>query len=382
VDFCKNSNEYITLYIDDKLDETTKSEFQKHVAECNQCADRLKEVSIISELCRESDEIKLPAEFSSSLHERLRSVSLKEKEKSRRLFIYNKRWIAGLSTAAVLVVTLLAYNLLPEMGGTKDSASMALNSGIQESVTAGSDSSSSSQAAQSDKSQLYQSESGIPQPAGGSAGSSNTGNSDTADKFEDRVPSGNKAKGKAAEKPFTAKTAPSTDKNEGNGNDSVYSMKMAQSTDSLQYFSNTAEMSLTNADDSSQNHEIEELAKLMKELGGQEVEINPDMAVLTSSGYVDYSISLDYFGRIQKDAAEKYNLQIKEKTPVKQEDITEEYNELTRQIDELNKKIDEAAKKSEDTSSMEEERDNLSQKMSEIAKNSGMITVRIYFTDK
>lgn len=383
MDFCKNRNEFISLYIDKMLDDSTKIEFEKHVAICAECANRLKEESMLTELCRESEEIELPAEFSTSLHEKLKGIKLKENENSRRPFIYNKKWIAGLSTAAVLLVSLMAYNLLPDMRGTKDSASMAMDSRVQESVTASSDSSSSPRSPQTDDPQLYQKENGTSGSAGASTESSGAGNSGAVQKFANATPSGGKAKGKYAENPVIGNAAPASDKNEeGNGKDSVYSLKMAQLSDFQQYFSNSAEMDLANTGDDSQNSEIEEFAKLMKELGGRELESDQDTAELTGPVYVEYIISLDAFERIQKEAMDKYNLQINEKTPVKQQEITDEYNELNRQKNELDKKIDEAAKKSEDTSSMEEERDNLSQKMSEIVKNSGMITVRIYFVDK
>ncbi len=376
MDFCKESDYYISLYIDEMMDDTTKREFEKHINECSKCSQKVKEAFAFAELCKESGDIMLPQNFSSSLHDRLVKVAENEKENKGRLFIYNKKLIAGLSTAAVLVISLLAYSLIPDTGLNRQAASNS--TGIIASDPVKDSANNSSNSTQESVQQFNVQEDNIneSQPSSDKLAADNSvisaKNYPTKRGFEE------KDKNKAV-----LKSSQSTKKTDGElreKTESVYKTKIAEDTASQQYFSNTAEMTLNTA---TQDKENEALKSLMSEVGG--IELASDhttLDIMVQKNYVDYVIPSDSYTRIQQLANEKYNLDISIKLPVTKENITEQYNELEKQRDVIIEKINDLEIKGDDASTLEKERDNLSQKMDEIVKNNGMITIRIFFADK
>ena len=124
MNYCKQIDKYISLYLDELLDDKVKTEFLKHIYECNQCSSKLNEASYVADVCRENQDIQLPDNFSASLHERLLEAGGDKGENKIWTFVHNKRFIASLSTAAVLIVSLLAYNSFPHRGSL-DTTSMA-----------------------------------------------------------------------------------------------------------------------------------------------------------------------------------------------------------------------------------------------------------------
>ncbi len=378
MDFCKESDYYISLYIDEMMDDTTKREFEKHINECSKCSQKVKEALAFAELCKESDDIMLPQNFSSSLHDRLVKVAENEKENKGRLFIYNKKLIAGLSTAAVLVISLLAYSLIPDTGLNRQAASNSTGIIASDPVKDSANNSSNSTQESVQQFNVQEDNNNESQPSSDKLAADNSvisaKNYPTKRGFEE------KDKNKAV-----LKSSQSTKKTDGElreKTESVYKTKIAEDTASQQYFSNTAEMTLNTATQDKEN-ENEALKSLMSEVGGIELASDDTtLDIMVQKNYVDYVIPVDSYTRIQQLANEKYNLDISIKLPVTKENITEQYNELEKQRDVIIQKINDLEIKGDDASTLEKERDNLSQKMDEIVKNNGMITIRIFFADK
>lgn len=381
MDFCKESDYYVSLYIDDMLEEAIKAEFENHLNECGKCSQKVKEALTLAELCRESDDIMLPQNFSSSLHDRLVEVAEKQKENKGKLFIYNKKLIAGLSTAAVLVLSLLAYSLLPHtnLNRKNDSISSGTTAftSTEDSVK---DAAKNSAAASKEEAvqnpNALESNSNESQPSSDKPAASK-GSGALKDYPKKRVFE-EKGENKVVSK--SSQSIQEADEKLKDSKESIFRTKTAAAP--MEYYSNTAEVVL-NTDTKDKENKDEALKGLILELGGKElIADDKTIAFMANSSYSDYVIPLESFTKIQQLANDKYNLDISIKIPVTKENITEKYKELEKQRNELSQKISDMEVKGNDTVTLEKERDDLSQKMDEIVKNSGMITVRISFADK
>ncbi len=378
MDFCKESDYYVSLYIDDMLEEAIKADFEKHLNECSKCSHKVKEALAFAELCRESGDMMLPQNFSSSLHNRLVEVSEDQKVNKGKLFIYNKKLIAGLSTAAVLIICFVAYNLLPHTDLNRQAAGISTGITASNSAQASTGDSASSTQEPVQNFSTQKSNNNASQPSSDKLTAENS-RSTVKDYPKKRVTE-EQGENKAVLK--SSKSTKKMDTESEEETESVYKTKIAEDTVSMQYFSNTAEMTL-NSETQDKENEDEALKGLMSELGGKELTVDDDTVfIMAQNNYVDYVIPLDSFTKIQQLANDKYNLDISIKLPVTKENITEQYNELEKQRDELTQKINNMEIKGENTLTLEKERNDLSQKMDEIVKNSGMITVRIFFADK
>ncbi len=379
MDFCKESDYYISLYMDDMMDETTKREFEKHINECSKCSQKVKEALALAELCKESDDIMLPQNFSSSLHDRLVKVAENEKENKGRLFIYNKKLIAGLSTAAVLVISLLAYSLIPDTDLNRQSAD--ISAGITAS-SSGEDIEKDSAISTRESVQNFALEDNSNENQPISDKLTVDDNRKIENNYSEKRVFEEKSKHKEVIK--SNQSTKKIDVESKENTESVFKTNISENETAytLQYFSNTAEMTLS-LDTQDKENKNEGLKGLMSELGGKELTAD-DKAIfmMEQNNYVDYVIPLDSFTKIQQLANDKYNLEISIKLPVTQENITEQYKELEKKRDELVQKISNMDIKGDETLTMEKEINDLSQKMDEIVKNSGMITVRIFFADK
>ncbi len=381
MDFCKESDYYVSLYIDDMLEEAIKAEFENHLNECGKCSQKVKEALTLAELCREGDDIMLPQNFSSSLHDRLVEVAEKQKENKGKLFIYNKKLIAGLSTAAVLVLSLLAYSLLPHtnLNRKNDSISSGTTAftSTEDSVK---DAAKNSAAASKEEAvqnpNALESNSNESQPSSDKPAASK-GSGALKDYPKKRVFE-EKGENKVVSK--SSQSIQEADEKLKDSKESIFRTKTAAAP--MEYYSNTAEVVL-NTDTKDKENKDEALKGLMSELGGKElIADDKTIAFMANSSYSDYVLPLESFTKIQQLANDKYNLDISIKIPVTKENITEKYKELEKQRNELSQKISDMEVKGNDTVTLEKERDDLSQKMDEIVKNSGMITVRISFADK
>ncbi|AEY66642.1 zf-HC2 domain-containing protein [Clostridium sp. BNL1100] len=378
MDFCKESDYYVSLYIDDMLEEAIKIEFEKHINECSKCSQKVKEALALAELCRESGDIMLPQNFSSSLHDRLVDVAENQKVNKGRLFIYNKKLIAVLSTAAVLVISLVAYSMLPHTDLNRQAAGISTGITASNSTEASAKDSAISTQESVQNFSAQEGNNNESQPSSDKFAADNS--KSTVKDYPKKRVFEEKGENKAVSK--SSQSTKKTDEESKEKTESVYKAKIAEETATLQYFSNTAEMTLNSA---TQDKECENkaLKGLMSELGGKELTADDKaIVIMAQNNYADFVITLESFTKIQQLANDKYNLDISIKLPVTKENITDQYKELEKQRDELTQQISNMEIKGENTLTLEKERDDLSQKMDEIVKNSGMITVRIFFADK
>lgn len=394
MNFCKKNDEYISLYIDELLDDKTKIEFLKHMEECSECAKKLKEASYFAQLCREGQDLTLPDGFSSSLHRRLLEVSAGESKSKLRLFVYNKRFIASLSTAAVLVISLLAYNLLPQMGSKKDISGISIKNAQVEASSAEDSYSGSDE----NKDNINEKSTSESAPTVSSQTESLTGAGDvettvtfgeaapdtsrkTSDKSDLRSAQGSAKQSSSSQEPIKKKAL----KDET----ALYTMKSEDQLDTIsqQYFLNYVELNMKVSPGSI---EIEDLRKFMNELGAIEqkpvtinsvTENSDDTSTQTTvktPEFIDYYLPLSLYNTLS-DQAIKHKLELNSKTEIITNDITNIYKELNIQIIEVNKKTEEALKKGEDTTNFEAEKIRITEEMNKIIAAGEMITVRVFF---
>lgn len=399
MNFCEESDLYISLYIDDLLEETDKKEFEKHLDECPKCAQKLKEQSFIAQMCKDDEDMPLPEDFSSSLHSKLIEVSEKEYNNKKKIFIFNKRIMAGLSTAAVVVISLLAYNLLPGLNAGFDKTGSLSGSAQPEAAAAPATTGSGAKFGESTASGSASSDS-IDEAA--SIGSVNTDSSSQAlqkakedEKGASAADKSTSESGNSEErKPtVTKKVVPdirykSESVPEGTDSSSLKTtmcLAMADETENNapQYFTNYIEMDLSV---SSAEAEMDKLKQFMADYGAAEESsgmLNGFTANTNdASAYIEYSLPLSLYGSLQSEALLKYKLELKAKTDIIKDNITEDYNELTNQKIDIENKISEALKKGEDTSTFEAEKSTLIKKINELTAKNQMITVRIFFVKK
>ncbi|WP_129597168.1 DUF4349 domain-containing protein [Anaerophilus nitritogenes] len=104
---CTKIQEWISLYIDEQVDEVTKEEVKKHLIECEKCKAEYEMMLEAISLCKELPMIDLPEEFEESLHEKLVDVQKSKYKKS----IKNMNWKAFTSIAAMLVIGITSMSL-------------------------------------------------------------------------------------------------------------------------------------------------------------------------------------------------------------------------------------------------------------------------------
>ncbi|MDF2987409.1 MAG: putative transrane anti-sigma factor [Eubacterium sp.] len=406
MNFCEESDLYISLYIDELLEDTYKEEFLKHLDECPQCAQKLKEQSFIAQMCKDDEEMPLPEDFSESLHSKLIEVSEKEYNNKKKIFIFNKKVMAALSTAAVVVISILAYNLLPDLGaGSVMDKTSSLNASVNESSAAGAPAASEDNAdANIQFSGEIQGDEGSQTVAGAadSKGSANSSPSSQAlqkaKEVEQVAPAADKSTSETSnrgEKRDAAAKKSVPDNNikiesvpEGADSSNLKTtmcMAMADQTENAapQYFTNYVEMNLSV---SSAEAEMEKLKQFMSDLGAGEESsgmLNGFTANTNDASlYIEYSLPLSLYGSLRSEALLKYKLELKTKTDIIKNNITEQYNELTNKKIEIENKINEALIKGKDTSTFEAEKSTLIKKIDELTAKSHMITVRIFFVKK
>ncbi|HZJ77051.1 MAG TPA: zf-HC2 domain-containing protein [Oscillospiraceae bacterium] len=104
---CKNFQAYSSVYIDNKLSEEEKSDFENHIKKCTNCNIAFENMKTIVESVSMFEEIELPANFSNELHEKLLSA---KKHKSKPA-LFNKNKILN-GVAAILLVSVLSLTLV------------------------------------------------------------------------------------------------------------------------------------------------------------------------------------------------------------------------------------------------------------------------------
>ncbi len=419
MNFCDKSDLYMSLYIDDQLELKEKEELEKHLKKCTQCAQKLKEQSYFVQLCKEDEDKILPKDFSASLHSRLMEISREDKNKTnetinkKKLFFMNRKLMASISTAAVIVLSLLAYGLISEPGWDISSAneSAAIQAAVPENANAGT---GSSESAAADK----DSSDGVNITLSGSsadtAGVSDGGDQKTAsskensiagitefevEKGSEQATDNKKLKVKAylgqpAEDSVKYGAAAHSDNSSDSSEkenakaeaDEEIIMGFAMPDDNVsnvQYFTNYVEMTLTIE---SGEAEKESLNKLMTEYGASEQASGMlqgfSANLKDDAAYVEYSISLGDYTTLHNEAQLKYKLELKVKTDIIKKDITEEYNSLENKLNELENKINEALNIGEDITTLETEKSSLVEKINSLIARQEMITIRIFFVKK
>lgn|GEM_PF-2412974 len=439
MNFCEKSDTYISLYIDEQLEKKEKEEFEEHLKKCTQCAQKLKEESYFVQLCKDDEDIILPEGFSESLHKRLMEISIEENNTTsetvdkKKPFFLNRKLMASLSTAAVIVLSLLAYNLLPKMGSSlektssvydratmqtaeneDDRAGIVSNETIdgdnKESAAAGndinefagtannngidinstfSDSREGNSGEASDIGRQKAAKSKVNNTAGIKENNTEKNSKQAEDKIKLKVDT---SMGQPAEESVSfGSSAQSVDSS--NELDRVYDMEDDQvmmglaipeeSTENAQYFTNYVEMTVTVEYGEA---EMENLSKLMTEYGASVQSSGVVQGYVANlkedTAYMEYTISLSDYAAMQTEARLKYKLELKAKTDIIKKDITEEYYALENKLKELDIKINRALSNGEDISNLETEKSNLIEQLNAIISRQEMITIRFFFVRK
>jgi hypothetical protein len=424
MNFCKDNDRYISLYLDGLLDNNEREEFLKHIEICSECSAKLKETSYIIDLCREDKGPELPENFSASLHKRLLEEKARETKHKWLFKLTEKKLIAGLSTAAVLVVSLLAYNLMPQSGSMQKSDSMAYSTTQaqdSEKASGGSDkefgsSETENKASKQNEDKAEQGNNSVSdnQKQGNSLNRKNQSDTGTvaANNKQEKTlvgqPSANELKN--SKQPGHNQNEIKSNKVSGNEvpdkpefDAFLYRSAAKIQTGAGKYVSNYAELNLKV---SQGNKEISEFKTFMEKLGAVELKdtqkenINNSImanqsstvnqedtsAAITavqaeSKAYIDYKLPLSLYSTVEAEAA-KYKLELSVKTDIIIKDVTEKYDILNKEISEVDNKVTEASKKGEDISGLEAEKDILIQEKNNLYPGENMITVRIYYSNK
>ncbi len=124
---CKEIDFYASMYIDNMLSDIEVKQFEQHLLSCEKCKSRYNELKNIVETCDEIDEIPLPQDFEQMLHNKLLAIQPQKKNGILAFMLQYKRMLATVGTAAVILVTLLAYNLIPHYSASRNDSSAAQN---------------------------------------------------------------------------------------------------------------------------------------------------------------------------------------------------------------------------------------------------------------
>jgi hypothetical protein len=380
MNICKESDKYISLYIDDLLDDEDKEAFLKHIEECSDCAGKLKEAEYFNALCRDDQDIPLPDDFSASLHKRLLEEAKEESKLNYKSFFHNKKLIASLSTAAILVISVMAYSFLPKFGSSQDTASIA---GIAESQTAGAD---SQYAKKSETQNNMSAETGSAKNgvALDTAAGTQAEKAKEAEEGEKLTSGASASREQDTQKSSLRVAKDSAAADAGSSENNEMNAKIAYSIASEPgYYSNYAELNLSVSTEGSEI--IGDFRNFMKGIGLIEIKPITDSnqnknSTKTSAQqeYVEYYMSKAQYSTLLNQA-EKYNLKLSTKTDIITKDVTELYNNLKKRRSEIIGRIDNALLKSEDTTALEKEEIRINYEMKKIINGQDMVTVRIFF---
>lgn len=379
MNFCDESDLYVSLYIDDLMDDLQKKQFEKHIEKCTHCAKKLKEQTHLSELCKSDEIASLPVDFAINLHNRLVKVAQEESKQPNNTFVrklvYNKKLMASLSTAAVVVISLLLYNLFPIYNS--DTADIRMDS-----ATAANSSSANQE---SGKGSSGVSKEQVPSIQANIA-------NDIQTSLDDQTPSigansysqqnAKKEERKADKHPATASLAENTPAN--STNEQVVALTGDLKRQVI-YYSNYAELNLnisnitvtdTNTTDCA--IELDKLKQIMTSLGAIQIKGNNETPNET---YIEYVLTLKQYSVLQQELA-KYQLDLEVKTDIIKNDITEEYNSLNSEKLEVDQEIIDGQAKAQDTTELKARQAQLQKQLDELTAKQELITVRIYLVQK
>lgn len=418
MNFCNECDEYISLYIDELLDDETKSDFLRHMDKCRHCSAKFEEALYCAEFFKDEQDIPLPENFSEALHIRLQQVSESSNKKNKQeklvLIIKSKRFIASLSTAAALVISLLAYNLMPNMVTKNDSTAnyseaLQLESKKAQTTDNLGDFSRNSEVEKSMKDQAS-GESNLPNTKDSGEVSAEVSSDDKDIKitFSEPLPTEKKENDNTNNniriKAFQFEEGVDTDSGSQDAqqkNDALLYSIAGNNPDTVKFISNYVEVKM---EVSADRKEIEQLKLLMSEIGANELHTVLDNNIVESINsaedsdkaesntstiesatsfiiaqeYVDYYLPLNQYSLL-KTRAEKYHLEFNSKTDIIKKDISQIYNELNKKKVEIDNKITNASKNNEDTSAYEAEKERITEELNKIINEKEIVVVRVYF---
>jgi hypothetical protein len=96
---CTEVRKLISLYIDNELSKAELEEFNKHINSCSHCRTELEEIKTVVRFCSDIDEVELPANFKSELHEKLVEIK-NQMDKRNRIVLLRNKYIKIFSTVA------------------------------------------------------------------------------------------------------------------------------------------------------------------------------------------------------------------------------------------------------------------------------------------
>lgn len=87
---CTEVRKLISLYIDNELNKTELEEFEEHINSCSHCRIELEEIKTVVRFCSDIDEVELPKNFKSELHEKLVEIKNQMDKRNRIVQLRNK----------------------------------------------------------------------------------------------------------------------------------------------------------------------------------------------------------------------------------------------------------------------------------------------------
>lgn len=423
MNFCQKIDLYISLYIDNKLEAEAEESFLKHIGECPECAEKLEQETLFTDLCRNDKLVALPENFTAVLHSKLLDVAQKEQKAPNTRLLFNKKYMTAVSSAAVVVISLLAYNLIPGSGvfENKSVAGASNESLVSGAVVSGGDSETALKFNESIAGGEAQGNTSSPEiqkaPEGGNATAEQAaqsseenapvmkneaaGDMGMADRKASFFGSASQAENagaikaksdrvrKQAEVP--EKSTPAATGGNASSRDNQQDQKQLKSEmasilsadTGIHYYTSYVELELifSHADTG-----LKELDTLMDEKGA--IQLGAGMVngfEANTAGiaqYVDYSVPLSAYAALQSEALLKYNMEFKAKTDIIKTDVTIEYNNLENEKIDIENKIKEALKNGKDISALETEKSVLLKQMEAIIANKDSMTVRIFLVNK
>lgn len=101
---CDEMKQLMSLYIDGELNQALHTKFEKHIKACEACRSQLDEIKQVVEICRSFNEVELPPNFRSDLHNKLIKASQNGPARNISIFMPVKYIKLFSSIAAVLVL--------------------------------------------------------------------------------------------------------------------------------------------------------------------------------------------------------------------------------------------------------------------------------------
>lgn len=425
MNFCKKSDEYISLYLDGLLEDKKKEQFIDHIEKCAICAKKLEEASFIADTCNEMPVMDLPENFELSLHKRLVKENQNQAKSRFAFLIQNRKLISVLSTAAVVAVSLLAYNFLPQsvsphkysaasnsmtasepaidsIGSSNNTAERNMSSDAVSSRGNAANETTNSATVRPSESNPGQSSNTI-QEKKGTAKHSAKENKTKPDIYTRQYRTKDYIKDNADIVDNSNMAARDLSKSK-QSDDVLYTLDFGGGGGNNNYISNYSEMSLKLSDNTS---DINEFIAYIEKSGASEVKASEPKSLVGSNfdkeagnagtqnnpappppppvspqqqtdEYKEYYMPLSLYNTISEKASQ-YHLELNAKTDIIVDDITSNYNELNKQISEVDNKIIEASEKGTDITSLEEEKAKLVKERDKLQSERDMITVRIYY---